>query len=106
VYRVVNLILVIAGFVPLGLKIGVVDAISFSILAGLSNDYFIHFIEGCRHANTTNGVNPVALCSRPTTSPSSTRHDNRIGTNRFIGVHHRWRHSTALRNKKSVLEVL
>ena len=56
----VNLVLVIAGFVLLGWEIGAVEAISFSILVGVSIDYFIHFIEGYRHADATNGVDPAS----------------------------------------------
>ena len=56
----VNLVLVIAGFVLLGWELGAVEAVSFSILVGTSVDYFIHFLEGYRHADTIDPASPTA----------------------------------------------
>ena len=56
----VNLVLVIAGFVLLGWELGAVEAVSFSILVGTSVDYFIHFLEGYRHADAVDPASPTA----------------------------------------------
>lgn len=47
----VNVVLVVGGFHALGWSLGAVEAVSFSILVGTSVDYFLHLIEGYRHAS-------------------------------------------------------
>ena len=48
--------LIVAAFVLLGWELGAIEAISFSILVGVSIDYFIHFTEGYRHAGDATEV--------------------------------------------------